>query len=82
MKWILVALIIVSCTSNKVATKTSIKLLDEFRVDEYRGYVVTSVDTKGRWSNVSLYSFERKRHCLVKIPSWLSSYYNQGDTVK
>lgn len=75
-------MLLFSCTSNKVANKTSIRLLDEFRVDEYRGYVVNTINTKGKWSNVSIYSFEKKRHCLVKIPSWLSSYYNPGDTIK
>lgn len=71
-----------SCSVNRVNNKTSIRLLDEFRVDEYRGYVVTSMKPDGKWTNCAVYSEEKKRFCYIRIPSWLAGYYQEGDTIR
>jgi hypothetical protein len=75
-------LISFSCRDTK-GLKTSNKLLDEFRVDEYREYVIISINEGDKnFSNVSMYNYEKKRYVYVKIPTWLSSYWQEGDTIR
>jgi hypothetical protein len=75
---------LVACSIGKnTGLKSSNRLLDEFRIDEYRGYVVISVEKAGsKFSNVAMYNSEKKRYVYVKIPKWLSDYWQEGDTVK
>lgn len=77
-------LFITSCgVFTKVSNKSSNRLLDEFRVDEYRNFVIISKDEKSsRFTNVSMYSEEKRRYVNVKVPNWLSSYWEVGDTIK
>lgn len=79
---IIVFIIFFSCRSSK-GLKTSNKLLDEFRVDEYREYVVISIKKEDKnFSNVAMYNYEKKRYVFVKIPNWLSDYWQEGDTIR
>lgn len=78
----LLCILLLSCQNNK-GTKASNKLLDEFRVDEYREYVVISISKKNKdFSNVAMYNYEKKRYVYVCIPTWLSSYWEEGDTIR
>jgi hypothetical protein len=71
-----------SCRASK-GLKTSNKLLDEFRVDEYREYVVISIDKEDKnFSNIAMYNYEKKRYVFVKIPNWLAEYWSEGDTIR
>ena len=75
-------LVILSCGTSK-GLKTSNKLLDEFRVDEYREYVVISIDKEDKkFSNIAMYNYEKKRYVFVKIPNWLAEYWEEGDTIR
>ena len=63
--------------------KASNRLLDEFRIDEYRGYIVLAIDkNSSKFRNVSMYNYEKKRYVYVKIPKWLADYWQEGDTIK
>lgn len=74
--------VLISCSS-KVSNKSSNRLLDEFRVDEYRGYTIVSIEKRNaNFRDVSMYSFEKKRYVHVKIPKWLADYWQKGDTIK
>ena len=76
------AFILFAC-SPKLGNKASNRLLDEFRIDEYRGYTVMGVDKQGsKFRNVSMYNGEKKRYVYVKVPSWLADYWQEGDTIK
>lgn len=74
----------VSCAGTiKSGTKSSNRLLDEFRVDEYRGYVVISKNKRHpNFTDISMYSEEKKRFVFVKIPNWLAEYWEEGDTIR
>ena len=79
----LIVLIFLNGCSRKSGNKASNRLLDEFRIDEYRGYVVISVDKGGsKYKNVAMYNGEKKRYVYVKIPKWLADYWEEGDTIK
>lgn len=70
------------CQSNK-GLKTSNKLLDEFRIDEYREYVIISIQKENeKFARIAMYNFEKKRYVFVKIPVWLSDYWQEGDTIR
>lgn len=72
----------ISCSTSK-GLKSSNRLLDEFRIDEYRQYVVISISKKNsKYSNVAMYNPEKKRYVYVCIPKWLSDYWQEGDTIK
>lgn len=79
---VIIVLTQMSCASNK-GLKSSNKLLDEFRIDEYRQYVIISISKKNKkYSNVAMYNAEKKRYAYVCIPKWLSDYWQEGDTIK
>lgn len=70
------------CTTPR-GNKASNKLLDEFRIDEYREYVVISISKKNsNYSNIAMYNYEKKRYVYVSIPNWLSEYWQEGDTIR
>ena len=76
------AFILIAC-SPKLSNKASNRLLDEFRIDEYRGYTVMGVaKSNSKFRNVSMYNSEKKRYVYVKVPSWLADYWQEGDTIK
>lgn len=79
-----VCLILTSCGGfSKGGTKASNRLLDEFRVDEYRNYVIISKSkSTSKFTNVSMYCQEKKRYVQVKTPNWLASYWEEGDTIR
>ena len=75
-------LILFSCRDTK-GLKTSNRLLDEFRVDEYREYVIISINKENnKYSNIAMYNYEKKRYVFVKIPTWLADYWQEGDTIR
>lgn len=79
----LLVLILLGGCAPKSGIKTSNRLLDEFRIDEYRGYVVLSISkNNSKYRNVSMYNGERKRYVYVKTPKWLADYWQEGDTIK
>lgn len=73
-----------NCSGSKVApNKPSNRLLDEFRVDEYREFVVLSIKKHNSdYSDVAMYNQEKKRYVFVKIPNWLAEYWQEGDTIR
>ena len=74
--------VLIACKSNS-GLKASNRLLDEFRIDEYRGYIVISIDkNSAKYRNVSMYNAEKKRYVYVIIPKWLADYWQEGDTIK
>lgn len=76
-------LVMIPSCGVKPGNKASNKLLDEFRVDEYRGYVVISISKKtDNYCKVAMYNYEKKRYVYVLIPKWLSDYWQEGDTIK
>lgn len=78
----LIFLISFSCQTNK-GLKTSNKLLDEFRIDEYREYVIISIKKESnKFAKIAMYNYEKKRYVFVKIPVWLSDYWQEGDTIR
>lgn len=81
--YVLLLLILLSACSPKLGNKASNRLLDEFRIDEYKGYTVISVNKhNSKYRNVAMYNSERKRYVYVKIPKWLADYWQEGDTIK
>lgn len=79
----LLLLILLNSCAPKLGNKASNRLLDEFRIDEYRGYTVMAVEkNNSKFRNVSMYNGERKRYVYVKVPKWLADYWQEGDTIK
>lgn len=79
----LLVLILLGGCAPKLGNKASNRLLDEFRIDEYRGYTVMGVEKhSSKFRNVSMYNPEKKRYVYVKVPSWLADYWQEGDTIK
>ena len=80
--YLILLVLLTSCTPS-VTNKASNRLLDEFRIDEYRGYTVISVSKhNSKFRNVAMYNTEKKRYVYVKIPKWLADYWQEGDTIK
>lgn len=79
----LLVLILLGGCAPKLGNKASNRLLDEFRIDEYRGYTVMAVEkNNSKFRNVSMYNGEKKRYVYVKVPKWLADYWQEGDTIK
>jgi len=73
-----------NCSGTKMPPqRPSNRLLDEFRVDEYREFVVLSIKKHNSdYSDVAMYNQEKKRYVFVKIPNWLAEYWQEGDTIR
>jgi hypothetical protein len=77
-------MLLTSCkTSNKIAVKSNIKLLEEFRTAEYRGYIVKSIDNLNKKNDIiTLFNEANSRGVKIKISKEFARWYSVGDTIK